>query len=30
MEMGLSCFGIWLAMYLAWWIFHKEERKEEC
>ena len=24
MEVGLACFGIWLMLYLAWWIFHNE------
>jgi hypothetical protein len=24
MEFGLACFGVWLMLYLAWWIFHKE------
>ena len=24
MEVGLVCFGVWLTLYLTWWIFHKE------
>jgi len=24
MEIGLACFGLWLTLYLLWWIFHKE------
>jgi len=27
MEIGLACFGMWLALYLLWWIFHKELAK---
>jgi hypothetical protein len=27
MEIGLTCFGVWLTLYLLWWIFHKETAK---
>jgi hypothetical protein len=29
MEIGLACFGVWLTLYLLWWIFHKENGKGE-
>ena len=29
MEIGLACFGVWLTLYLLWWIFHKETGKGE-
>lgn len=29
MEVGLACFGVWLTLYLLWWIFHKETGKGE-
>lgn len=28
MEMGLLCFGVWLALYLFWWVFNTEDKKE--
>ena len=28
MEIGLAFFGIWLMMYLFWWIFNNEAKKE--
>jgi hypothetical protein len=27
MEIGLGCFGVWLTLYIIWWIFNKEEVK---
>lgn len=27
MEIGLACFGIWLTLYLLWWIFNREGSK---
>lgn len=29
METGLAFFGVWLTMYLLWWIFNREDRKEK-
>jgi hypothetical protein len=29
MGIGLACFGVWLTLYLLWWIFHTEAGKDE-
>jgi hypothetical protein len=29
MEWGLICFGLWLTLYLMWWIFHTEGGKDD-
>jgi hypothetical protein len=27
MEMGLVCYGVWLTVYLLWWIFNREGKE---
>jgi hypothetical protein len=29
MELGLVCFGVWLTVYIIWWVFHKESAQQE-
>ncbi len=29
MEIGLLFFGLWLSVYIMWWVFHKESTQQE-